>query len=410
MNLIKNNKYIFLIIILILVFLFFVLPKISQTNYQQEEKKTDIQKENTEAEILSKVEEVPVMKYLETPKPLKALYVSSWVASSKTLRNKILQVAKETEINAVVIDVKDYSGKIAFHTENELINDLGSSENRVRDMKELIQEFKDNGIYTIARIAVFQDPFLAKKWKSEAVVEANNKDSLWKDNKCKREIARGKEEICTYWVDAGSQKVWEYITAVGEESYKIGFDELNFDYIRFPTDGDMKNIYFPHSEGKNKTEVVTSFFKYLHNHFVIEREAKGLARPKISADIFGMVTTNDDDLNIGQQLESLAPYFDYIAPMVYPSHYPTGWNNIVKPAEKPYEVIKLSMSKPMERLQAIGQDPQKLRPWLQDFNLGATYTPEMIRAQMKALNDIGLDSWMLWDPANTYTREALLSN
>ena len=96
--------------------------------------------------------------------------------------------------------------------------------------------------------------------------------------------------------------------------------------------------------------------------------------------------------------------------MVYPSHYPTGWNNITKPAEKPYEVIKLSMSKPMERLTAIGEDPNKLRPWLQDFNLGATYTPEIIKAQMKALNDIGLDSWMLWDPANTYTEGALLSN
>jgi hypothetical protein len=420
-KIIQNNKYLFLILIVVFVVLFFVLPRVGM-NFSTKEKNTSEETllsenpntseetENTIPEEEPIVEEILAINYLETPVPLKAVYMSSWVASSKSLRQKIVDLAKRTEINSIVIDVKDYSGKIAFKTNNELINSVGSSENRVRDMKEPIEYLHENNIYVIGRIAVFQDPFLAKKWREDAVTELNNKDALWKDNKCKREIARGKEELCTYWVDMGSPRVWDYIVAVGEEAHKIGFDELNFDYIRFPTDGNMQDIYFPKSQGKNKTEVVTSFFKYLHNHFVIQKEIQGLPRPKISADIFGMVTTNTDDLNIGQHLESLAPYFDYIAPMVYPSHYPNGWSNISKPAEKPYEVIKLSMSKPMERLIAIGEDPKKLRPWLQDFNLGAIYTPDMVKAQIKAVNDIGLDSWMLWDPANTYTEGALLSN
>lgn len=415
-QIITKHKYILLFIILVFIFVFFVVPKIGK-NYEKNNfvnnENTITEKEQEELANITNSEDIinqRVVNYIETPKPLKAVYMSSWVASTKTLRQKIVDLVKRTEINAIVIDVKDYTGKIAFTTENPLINELGSSENRIRDMKEFIDYLHENDIYVIGRIAVFQDPFLAKKWRSEAITELNNKNNLWKDAKCKREIARGKEELCTYWVDAGSPKVWDYITTVGEEAYKIGFDELNFDYVRFPTDGDMKDIYFPHSQDKDKTEVMTSFFKHLHDHFVLKNETNNLPRPKISIDIFGMVTTNPDDLNIGQQLESLAPYFDYIAPMVYPSHYPTGWNNITKPAEKPYEVIKLSMSKPMERLTAIGEDPNKLRPWLQDFNLGATYTPEMIKAQMKALNDIGLDSWMLWDPANTYTEGALLSN
>ncbi len=122
-----------------------------------------------------------------------------------------------------------------------------------------------------------------------------------------------------------------------------------------------------------------------------------------------MVTTNTDDLNIGQVLENTLPYVDFVAPMVYPSHFPPTWNGLKNPAANPYDVIHYSMGKAVERAKAMGEDPLKLRPWLQDFNLGATYTKDMVRAQIDATYDVGLTSWMMWDPANTYTEGSLLS-
>jgi len=120
-----------------------------------------------------------------------------------------------------------------------------------------------------------------------------------------------------------------------------------------------------------------------------------------------MTTTNTDDLNIGQVLENALTYFDYVSPMVYPSHYPDGWNGYKNPAAYPYEVITYSMKHATERAKAVGESPLKLRPWLQDFNLGAKYTAEMIKKEIKAVVDSGLTSWLIWDPANTYTQEAL---
>ncbi|NBV43007.1 hypothetical protein EBR96_09615, partial [bacterium] len=105
-------------------------------------------------------------------------------------------------------------------------------------------------------------------------------------------------------------------------------------------------------------------------------------------------------------LESAAPYFDYICPMVYPSHYPTGFNGYSNPAEKPYEIVRFAMTHGVNRMKAAGQDPKKLRPWLQDFNLGAVYDAQKIRAQIQATYDSGLEGWHIWDPRNKYTRSA----
>ncbi len=402
-------------VLLSAVLLYFVLPLAFAKDYDS--KKNEIPEAIPAAE--QAVKELPAVEltaeqkdklipvtHRDTPAQVKAVYMSSWVAGTNSFRKKIVDIIKRTELNTVIIDVKDYSGKISFPVNDPYLQEIGSSENRVRDIRAFIAELHAENIYVIARIAVFQDPYLAKKWRDQAVMKSD-KVSLWEDNKCKREIARGKESQCTYWLDTGSQKVWEYAVAIGKEAYAVGFDELNYDYIRFPADGNMKDIYFPISGGVNKPQVLENFFSYLYKSFAGE-DGTHSPRPKLSGDIFGMTMTNTDDLNIGQVLERAAPYFDYLGPMVYPSHFPNGWNNFSNPATKPYEVIKVSMSKGAERLKAIGQDPKKLRPWLQDFNLGATYTPEMVRAQIQGTYDAGLDSWMLWDPGNTYTEAALL--
>ncbi|MFA5933740.1 MAG: putative glycoside hydrolase [Candidatus Paceibacterota bacterium] len=329
--------------------------------------------------------------HTQTPEPLKAIYMSSWVASTTDFRNKLIKIIDETEINTVVIDIKDYTGKIAFEVSDPYLQKIGSSEKRISDIIGLISLLHSKGIYVIGRVAVFQDPYLIKSRPDLAVKQFTDKSIIWTDHKG------------IGWLDAGSQDVWDYIIAISNEAYADGFDEINYDYIRFPSDGNMKNIYFPISEGKSKPEVVKGFFMYLHDHL----KNTGI---KTSADVFGMVATNTDDLNIGQVLENTLPYFDYVAPMVYPSHFPPTWNGYKNPAAMPYETIQYSMNKAVERAKAIGENPLKLRPWLQDFSLGATYTSDMVRAQIKATYDVGLTSWMLWDPANTYTVGALEKN
>jgi hypothetical protein len=197
------------------------------------------------------------------------------------------------------------------------------------------------------------------------------------------------------------QEVWDYTIKIAKETEAVGFDELNFDYIRYPSDGDMKNIVLPFADGaKTKADSIKIFFAYLYQN---------LADLKIplSVDLFGFVTTHTDDLNIGQILENAIPYFDFICPMVYPSHYPKGYENYLNPADHPYEIISLAMASSTQRLIAATSSPSKIRPWLQDFDLGADYTAEMIRKEKQAVYDNGLTSWLLWDPANKYTRGAL---
>lgn len=321
--------------------------------------------------------------HVSTPEPLKALYLTSWVAGSKSLREPVLSLLQSTEANAVVIDIKDYTGNISFPLDDPALK--GAVENRIPDIRTLIESLHEKHIYVIGRVAVFQDPFMVKHHPEVAVKRKSDPSVVWKDYKG------------ISWIDAGSQEYWNYMITLGKAAYKEGFDEINFDYIRFPSDGDMTDVYYPVSNGMAKSEVLEHFFQYLHEGFA----GTGI---KISADIFGMTTTNSDDLGIGQVLEKALPYFDAIAPMVYPSHYPTGFINLKNPAAHPYEVIKFSMDHAVLRASTT---PLKLRPWLQDFNLGAVYTPEMIRAEKKAVYDSGLTSWMMWNAASKYTKAAL---
>jgi hypothetical protein len=327
--------------------------------------------------------------HIETPDSVRAIYMTSWVAGRKDLRKNILdQIKNNQSVNAVVIDIKDATGKISFPIQHPLIEELESSEKRIPDIREFIAELHENNIYVIGRISVFQDPHLIQKWPEEAVKKQSNPEENWVDRK---QIG---------WMNASSEKVWEYVNIIAEESYKLGFDEINFDYIRFPSDGNMKDIQYNLKEGKTKQDTLEDFFKYTSDRL----RPQGII---ISADIFGMTTVNTDDLGIGQVLEKTLPYFDYVCPMVYPSHFPENWANLENPAENPYEVIKISMGKAVERTEAMGESKEKLRPWLQDFDLGAVYSPELVEAQIRATYELGLDSWLMWDPRNSYTFNAL---
>ena len=325
---------------------------------------------------------------LETPEQVKAVYMTSWVAGTASVRERVLRLVEDTEINALVIDIKDSTGKVAFRVDNELINSYDVTENRIPNIREFIRSLNERGIYVIGRISVFQDPYLAER-HPELAVRTNTDGGVWKDHKG------------LSFLDVTNETVWNYITELALESYDVGFDEINFDYIRYPSDGDMSTIEYNLDQEYTRADNVEKFFKH------IDKEVRQKGIPT-SADLFGMTTTHTKDLNIGQILEKTLPYFDYVAPMVYPSHYPKGWRGYAKPATEPYNIVHTAMKGGVERAEAMGYSGDRLRTWIQDFNLGATYTADMVRAQIQASYDAGVDSWMVWDAANTYTRDAYL--
>jgi len=326
-----------------------------------------------------------------TPISVKGVYVTFRTASNHRME-EIIDLIKKTELNSVVIDIKDYTGRIPFQTESDLIHGYGSEKIFIQDMKGLIEKLHNEGIYTIARIAVFEDDYLARK-KTELALKTQS-GALWHDNKG------------LTWLDPASQEVWDYTVALAKEAVKNGFDEINLDYVRFPSDGATALIKYPFwNKEIPKTEVIKNFFEYF-NHRI---KPLGVF---ISADLFGLTLTSTNDLNIGQWLEYAAPYFDYICPMVYPSHYPSGFEGFENPALHPYEVIYKGLTIGQERLasaSALNPDTKMaiLRPWLQDFDLGAIYDAPMVESQKKAVYDAGLDSWLLWNPKNIYTEEGL---
>lgn len=396
----KRGKMKFLVIGIIIVGFFsiayFGLPSVIPLTYIGADSDMNSSVEYISGEKNMKIvkEEKFVASHIDTPEAVKAIYMTSWVAGNPSFREKLVKIADETEVNSIIIDIKDYTGRIAFKVEDEMLQEVGAVENRIPDVREFIKLLHDKGIYVMGRISVFQDPYYVSKYPEFAVIRESDGE-VWGDYKG------------ISWLDAGSKQVWDYTVAIAKEAYANGFDELNFDYIRFPSDGNMNDIAYPFSEEKvladpnyGKAEVMRDFFKYLAG----EMKDTGAV---LSADMFGMVTTNPDDLNIGQVLEYAEPYFDYIAPMTYPSHYPNGFNGWLNPNKEVYGVVKYSMDEAVRRMNEASSTPSKIRPWLQDFDYGGNYDIAEVRAQIQAVYDSGLTSWMLWAPSNVYTRGAL---
>ncbi len=370
--------------------------------------------------VLKKEEKKQEPNYVKQPEHVKGVYVSQCGATSKKIREHIENLLEKTEINSVVIDVKDYTGTISFETDNPVIL-KGGKGCKIKDLKKWIEKLHNRGVYVIARITVFQDPLYAQTFPEEAVHKKSATTTPWKDHKG------------LSFIDVGSRKFWKYIVEIAKEAHAIGFDELNFDYIRYPSDGPMNDVYYSRSgvDGvvADKSAELEKFFRYL------SRELRWLDtkhKPVLSADLFGMTTTNYDDLWIGQIQERAESYFDILSPMVYPSHYPRGFLGMDNPNKNVYRVIFYSMTKSAERLKATttpvfsfafkektedglykkpAKDPKKvLRPWLQDFDYGGIYDAKAVRDQIQAVYDAGLSSWLLWNPANIYTIEALKPN
>ncbi len=386
------------------------------------------------SQVLSEVapDDRTVINHVPLPAQVKAIYMTSCVAGTPSFREKLVTVIRETEINSVIIDVKDYSGTISFPAQTEAWGPAWQNARcGTRDMQALIQMLHDNDIFVIARITVFQDPFYAKLRPDLAVKKADGVTN-WKDNKG------------LSFIDVAATEYWDHIIDLSVDSYNIGFDELNFDYVRYPSDGPMNDISFPHSMaskyGSDKQANLEAFFKYLNEElddetrfdaYRHENTGRASSTPYTSADLFGMTTTNWDDLSIGQVQERTVPYFDFTAPMVYPSHYPNNYLGLGNPNDHPYKIVNHAMQSGVNRLLAsttrmegftherigtstpavyakVVQGPDKLRTWIQDFDYGGDYDAADVRAQIQASYDAGVMSWMIWAPSNIYTTAALL--
>ena len=368
----------------------------------------------------------PPQKLANPPSIVKAVYVTGYSAGSKSYINYLKNLFSNTEINAVVVDIKGSDGYVSYASGAEEVKKYNLTNNAILDIDALIRFFHDQNIYVIGRIAVFEDPQYSKARPDLAIYNKEKTTDLshpvlWQDN-------HGLS-----WLDPASKDVWNYDVSLAKDALYHGFDEINFDYVRFPSDGKTKLMGFPFwNDNSPMAPVIKDFFHYLRT---------SLPDDKISVDLFGLTTVNSDDMGIGQVLGNAFENFDYIAPMVYPSHYANGFIGFNNPADHPYEVIKYSMDRALSRensflnkaqealvknneavgfpaaaLEAIKpQQPAlaplaKFRPWIQDFNMGAIYNSEMVKQEIQATQDslgASFEGFMLWNPSNIYTMGAI---
>ncbi len=381
--------YLSLLIIFLILwgFLFFLNTKQTigkiTTTYNQIENK-----ENQTQEEFIKDEKKP----LKTPEKVKGIYMTGYVFSNQILREKLIKLIKETELNSVVIDIKDAQGRIMFKPKSNELKDWPQSPALINydEYQKKLTELQSENIYTIARITTFQDPEPAKKFNQLTLKTKTG--GVWYDY-------RGLN-----WFDMTNQGVWDLIIKQTEEAYLIGFDEVQFDYIRFPSDGNLKTIQYKNLKtGQKKYELMNDFYKYL---------SSGLSDIKIplSIDLFGLTYWQRDDenydLGIGQKLTDVGKYFDYISPMLYPSHYYSGVMGFNNPAQHPYEIINKSLKDGIVIL-TKSSSTALTRPWIQDFDLGANYDASMIKKQIQACDDNNCSGWLLWNASNKYTESAL---
>jgi hypothetical protein len=307
------------------------------------------------------------------PHEIKAIYVTSQTAKLEGRMRELRQLIRDSELNAVVINTKEPFGP------------------RMDDgLKTLVDELHKEGTWVIARHVMFQDDDLAQRQPELSLQRTNG--ARWQD--------RGGHG----WVDPASQEVWQYNLDLAKQALALGFDEINLDYIRFPTDGDLQNIIYPAwDKQKPKEEVLREFLSWFKQGL---RAVEPYAI--LSIDVYGETFLRDFAGTTGQRMSVLAPEVDVVAPMVYPSHYRSGNFGFVNPAAEPYGVVRgtLEKGKPL-----FAKSPHTIvRPWLQDFHLGAQYTPQMVRAQITATIDAGhTNGWMLWNPRNIYSDSALLT-
>lgn len=344
----------------------------------------------TDADFRVAVEPVDPDERVRRPRHVRGIYVNAWSAGSDRRRAALLRLADTTEINAFVVDVKDVSGQVSYRSTVPMVAKLGANrEIRIDDIRQVLAELKEHGVYPIARIVAFKDPVVARSRPDWAVQTADGR--VFRDHN---------DEV---WVDAYNEDVWRYNLALAREAVALGFAEVQWDYIRFPDVPwrYMQHAVYPAREGRTRTDAIRAFMKLSRDSLHAEFDVP------VTADVFGVTTSAGNDVGIGQQWELMADVMDVLLPMVYPSHYPRGSFGIAHPNADPYATLMKALGYGVRRSKKI-EDAALIRPWIQDFSMGRpAYGPEYVRAQIRAVYDSGLDEWILWNPGSRYTEEAL---
>ena len=346
----------------------------------------------TASSTVAHKETAPPIAHVPTPDTLRGLYVNRWAALGSKL-NRLIDVAKTTEINALVLDVKDDRGFVLYRSKVALAREIGAdtadghwmSDKRLR---AVLDTMTAHGIYPIARIVVAKDPLLAEK-KLELAIKRRSDLKPWLDK-------NGNP-----WLDPHQPAVWEYAADLAREAYDLGFSEVQFDYVRFPDEKRLvTETVYPLANGRTRAQVIREQLGFLRRTL----KPRGI---RVTADVFGLTATDTTDMGIGQRWEMFVDQVDAVLPMVYPAHFARGTYKLRNPNARPYETIDHALKDAIARSKPIANAAQII-PWYQDFTLGPPhYYAEHIRAQKKAGYDNGFQSWILWNPKSNYTIAAL---
>jgi len=316
-----------------------------------------------------------------TPQKVKALYLTVWGSASKKIREAALEALERNNMNALVIDIKGDRGFIPFKVDLPLAEEAGAQKTIIlKDYPAFIKSLKDKGLYLIARIVVFKDDPLAEAKPQWAVKTKGGG------------VFRDREKL--RWTDGFHKEVWDYNIAIAKIGAELGFDEIQFDYVRFP---DNRGVALAKpSTVESRTKAITGFLEAAYKALIPYNVF-------VSADVFGYVPWNVNDTDIGQQVKPIAEAVDIVSLMVYPSGYHLGIPKYRNPVQHPYEIVYLTHKKALERTQG---SPLQFRPWLQAFRdyafKGGDFTEDRMRSQIKASDDFGASGYMFWNPRNIY--------
>ena len=305
---------------------------------------------------------------------------------------RLIDVAKETEINALVVDVKDDRGLMLYRTDVALAREIGADTTNPMShsrLRAVLDTMRAHDIYPIARIVVAKDPLLAQARQEWAIRLRSDSTKVWLDRDS------------TPWLDPTHPEIWKYAADISAEAVRLGFSELQFDYVRFPDeDRVIREGLYAKADGRIRAEVIRDQLGLL-------RELVEPLGVPMTIDVFGLTATDSTDMGIGQRWEMFIDRADVVLPMVYPSHFARGTYGLPNPNAKPYETIGRALEDAKRRTEGIA-GAAKVIPWYQDFTMGAPrYRAEQVRAQIQSGYDSGFYSWILWNPASRYHREAL---
>lgn len=309
--------------------------------------------------------------YAKPPEYVRGVYLAPHTYSERKVVETI-HYARLSGLNAVVLHVKDPFGHLHWGSKNPIALEIGAVKDDGR-LAAALKRFKESGIWTIAKTDLFQDSLLADSHPEMAILDTQT-GKPW----------RNKNALS--WTNPYDRRVWDYNIALAKELAALGFDEIQFDYIRFPSDGNLSRIRCPEVvDGKTKIETIGAFLKAAN----AELKPLGII---LSVDLFGFVAWKSDDFGVGQRIEEIAPHVDAICPMLYPSHFPSGFLGKKNPADFPKEIMELSVEKLSKRTTV------EVRPWVQAF----WYTPDDIIAQIEGIESKGGKNWLIWNPASDY--------